>query len=57
MSEVFNGRDWDLEFRRNLNSQRETELAQLKQLIQGFCLDEGDDQIVWPHNKKKSFFY
>lgn len=57
MSEMLNGRDWDLEFRRNLNSQRETELAQLKQLIQGFCLDEGDDQIVWPHNKKKSFFY
>lgn len=32
VSEVFNGGDWDLEFRRNLNSQREAE----RNLFRGF---------------------
>lgn len=58
VSDIFVKGEWKLDFRRNLNQQRQDKLIVLRMMINSYQLDGGGggkDQVVWHHNKKKSF--
>lgn len=55
VNDLYEGGGWKLDFRRNLNPMKESELNNLKSLLNGCHLDGEKDQLIWPHNKKKLF--
>ncbi len=55
MNELWDGGDWDLHFRRNLNSQDRLELDKLQRELEGVTLNGERDMVIWPHDKKKIF--
>ncbi len=55
VKEIWNNGNWNLVFRRNLSQERVLELDELRSMLQLVQLDDGIDEVIWPHTRTKTF--